>query len=50
MLIQILRNENRETLAPLCCHRSLAELEMAGTDVNDVILSRWEGAVCPAPG
>ena len=46
MLIQILRNENRETLAPLCCHRSLAELEMAGTDVNDVILSRWEGAVC----
>ena len=45
MLIQVLRNENRDTLAPLCCHRSLAELEMAGTNVNDVILTRWEGAV-----
>ena len=45
MMIQILRDENRDTLAPLCCHRALADLEMAGTTVSDVITSRWEGAI-----
>lgn len=45
MMIFIYRNENRETLAPLCCRRSLADLKMAGTTVNDIITTRWEAAV-----
>lgn len=45
MMIFIYRNENRETLAPLCCRHSLADLKMAGTTVNDIITTRWEAAV-----
>ncbi len=45
MMIFIYQNENRETLAPLCCRRSLADLKMAGTTVNDIITTRWEAAV-----
>ena len=45
MMIFIYRNENRETLAPLCCKSSLADLKMAGTTVNDIITTRWEAAI-----
>ena len=45
MMIFIYRKENLETLAPLCCRRSLADLKMAGTTVNDIITTRWEAAV-----
>ena len=45
MMIFLSRNENRETHAPLCCKSGLADLKMAGTTVNDIMLSRWEAAV-----
>lgn len=45
MMIFLSRDENKETLAPLCCKSGLADLKMAGTTVNDIMLSRWEKAV-----
>ncbi len=45
MMIFIYRNENRDTLAPLCCKSSLADLKMAGTTVNDIVTTRWEAAI-----
>ncbi len=45
MMIFIYRNEDRDTLAPLCCKSSLADLKMAGTTVNDIVTTRWEAAI-----
>jgi len=45
MMIFIYRNENRDTLAPLCCKTGLADLKMANTTVNDIMLTHWEGAI-----
>jgi len=50
MMIFIYRNEDRESLAPLCCKSSLADLKMAGTTVNDIVATRWEAAISDFSG
>ncbi len=44
MMIRIYRNENTETLAPLCCKKTLQEIRMSGSILGELLLTRWEGA------